>query len=393
MAYEKVGVVLEAQGNLDEALKSYRDSLAIADPLAKTDPSNAGWQRDLSVAYSNVGDVLKARGELAAALKSYRDALAVRDRLAKADPGNAGWQRDLSVSYQKVGSVLVAQGDLPEALKSCRDSLEIAERLAKADPSNAGLQRNLAVSNERLGGVLAKDGKAPEAIAAFQAALYIYGGLVSRLQDPQARVNSVVPLWRLGELKGAEGLSELRQALGILKELRDASLLDARRIAWIPQVEAQIAELPFQEARAAAKAAYDAGEYAKAAAAQAKLVEAQEKAERAAAGRPGAQTATALLELSWYRLFAHDFKGSLAAADRAIAAQPDLLPAIMNKAHALMFLGRSWEARTLYARYKGQDVKGNGQWEAVALDDFKEFEKRGLKIPQIAEIKALLAPK
>jgi len=194
-------------------------------------------------------------------------------------------------------------------------------------------------------------------------------------------------------LAETDGLPEPRQASGILKELHGAGRLDARRIAGIPQVEAQIAEMPFEEARAAARAAFDAGEYAKAATAQARLVEAQEKAERAAAGRPGAQTATALLELSWYRLFAHDFKGSLAASDRAIAAQPDLLPVIMNRAHALMFLGRSWEARTLYARYKGLDVKGYGQWEAVVLDDFKEFEKRGLKNPQIAEIKALLAPK
>jgi acyl-coenzyme A synthetase/AMP-(fatty) acid ligase len=29
--------------------------------------------------------------------KSFRDGLAIRDRLAKADPGNAGWQRDLSI--------------------------------------------------------------------------------------------------------------------------------------------------------------------------------------------------------------------------------------------------------------------------------------------------------
>ncbi len=161
----------------------------------------------------------------------------------------------------------------------------------------------------------------------------------------------------------------------------------------IPRIEAQIAESPFQEARAAAMAAFEAGEYSKAAAGMARLVEAREKAERAATGRPGPQTATALLELSWFRLFAHDFKGSLAASERAIATQPDLLPAVMNRAHALMFLGRSWEARALHARYKGQDVKGYGQWEAVVLDDFKEFGKRGLKNPQIAEIKALLAPK
>ena len=65
-----------------------------------------------------VGDVLVAQGNLPEALKSYRDELAIADRLASADPGNAGWQRDLSVSDNKVGDVLVAQGNLPEALKS-----------------------------------------------------------------------------------------------------------------------------------------------------------------------------------------------------------------------------------------------------------------------------------
>ena len=51
-----------------------------------------------------------AQGDLSGALKSYRDGLAIRDRLAKSDPGNAGWQRDLSVSFNKIGNVQVAQG-------------------------------------------------------------------------------------------------------------------------------------------------------------------------------------------------------------------------------------------------------------------------------------------
>ena len=41
------------------------------------------------------------QGYLAAALKSYNDALATFDRLAKANPGNAEWQRDLSVSSKE----------------------------------------------------------------------------------------------------------------------------------------------------------------------------------------------------------------------------------------------------------------------------------------------------
>ena len=121
MSYNKIGDVQVAQGDLAGALKSYSDSLAIADRLAKSDPGNAGWQRDLSVSYDKIGDVQVAQGDLAGALKSYSDSLAIRDRLAKSDPGNAGWQRDLSVSYEKIGDVQVAQGDLAGALKSYRD--------------------------------------------------------------------------------------------------------------------------------------------------------------------------------------------------------------------------------------------------------------------------------
>ena len=101
MSYDKVGDVLVAQGNLPEALKAYRDSLAISGAPGEADPGNAGWQRDLSVSYNKIGDVLVAQGNLPEALKSYRDGLAIADRLAKADPGNAGWQRDLSVSYDQ----------------------------------------------------------------------------------------------------------------------------------------------------------------------------------------------------------------------------------------------------------------------------------------------------
>ena len=71
-------------------------------------------------------------------MKSFRDGLAIRERLAKADPGNAGWQRDLSVSYDRVGDVQVAQGNLADALKIVPRRAAIVEGLAKADPATPG---------------------------------------------------------------------------------------------------------------------------------------------------------------------------------------------------------------------------------------------------------------
>ena len=76
---------------------------------------------------NKIGDVQAAQGDLAGALQSYRDSFAIRERLAKSDPGNAGWQRDLAAAYEKIGDVQVAQGDLAGALKSYRDGLAIIE--------------------------------------------------------------------------------------------------------------------------------------------------------------------------------------------------------------------------------------------------------------------------
>ena len=63
----------------------------------------------------------------------YRDSLAIIDRLAKSDPGNAGWQRDLSVSYYaKLADVFQRSKDKPKALDALRRGHEIILRMAQA---------------------------------------------------------------------------------------------------------------------------------------------------------------------------------------------------------------------------------------------------------------------
>ncbi|TNJ34041.1 tetratricopeptide repeat protein, partial [Chlorobaculum thiosulfatiphilum] len=76
------------------------------------------------------GDVLRDQGDLDGALNAFRESLAVSQRLAASDPSHAGWQRDLSVSQEKIGNVLRDQGDLDGALNAFRESLAVSQRLA-----------------------------------------------------------------------------------------------------------------------------------------------------------------------------------------------------------------------------------------------------------------------
>jgi tetratricopeptide (TPR) repeat protein len=138
------------QGDLAVALTSFQASLAIAERLAKADPGNAGWQRDLSVSHERIGDVQVEQGDLAAALTSFHASLAIRERLAKADPGNAGWQRDLALSYGRLAIVKASQGMHDDALSAFRKGRQIVARLSQQLPDNVTLQNDLAWFDEQI---------------------------------------------------------------------------------------------------------------------------------------------------------------------------------------------------------------------------------------------------
>jgi tetratricopeptide (TPR) repeat protein len=144
------GAIQIDYGDLNKA----QTRLARVQELAKADDQSFYKYAALGM----LGDIKQQRGDLGGALQSYQGTIPIISRRAKSDPGNAGWQRDLSVSYNKVGDVLVEQGNLPEALKSYSDGLAIRDRLAKSDPGNAQWQYDLGISNERIGNVQRRRG-------------------------------------------------------------------------------------------------------------------------------------------------------------------------------------------------------------------------------------------
>jgi tetratricopeptide (TPR) repeat protein len=104
------GDALRTQGDLDQALSYYQKGESVIKQLAETAPSNAGWQRDVSVSYDKIGDVLMAEGHWAKALDNYRSALAIRQRLVIADPSNTEWQNDLIYSYCRLAEEAESSG-------------------------------------------------------------------------------------------------------------------------------------------------------------------------------------------------------------------------------------------------------------------------------------------
>lgn len=109
-------------------------------------------------------------------------------------------------------------------------------------------------------------------------------------------------------------------------------------------------------------------------------------------GKPGKRSAGALANLSWHAILARKFPEALAAADRSITLDPsDRLVPETNRAHALMMLGRTAEAKAAYLANKGKPLQGK-TWELVIADDFATLRKAGIESPLMPEIDAALNP-
>jgi tetratricopeptide (TPR) repeat protein len=451
VSYNKVGDVQAAQGNLPEALSSFQASLAIFDRLAKSDPGNVRWQYNLSVSHDRIGDAQFRQGYLPEALTSYQAGLAIADRLARSDPGNAGWQHGLSVSHNHVGDVQVKQDNLPEALASYQASLAILGRLAAADPGNAVWRHDLSYSYgkisevsgsyEKLGDLQVKQGNLPGALASYQAEQAIFEDLAKSDPDNTDWQHDLAASYaRVGELQVAQGnlpdaLTSYQAGLAILDrqaKSNPGNTSSQSNLGWlhgrIGDAQVKLRNLPaaltsFQQGLMIkdllAKSdpdntdrqrdlSYAYNEVGGVQVAQGNLPEALDTYRHSLA-IVRALVANSASNTQWQSdldfvinqigylaprfVLAGNFSKALEVADQAIALAPSKAWLDVNRAHALMFLGRTDEARALYQAHRGETIPENADklWQRVISEDFAVLRKSGLANPLMDEIEKQFA--
>ena len=108
-------------------------TLQVRQKLADADPVNETAQRELSVSQDRIGDILQAQGDLPGALKAFQAAMAIAERLARLDPGNSAWQRDLSVSHVKLYGALSSADDGAQAQQHLVACLQILRAMQSAN--------------------------------------------------------------------------------------------------------------------------------------------------------------------------------------------------------------------------------------------------------------------
>ncbi len=388
----RLGRVHELQGNLADAFASYQACREIMERLANTDPDNGGWQFDLAFAYRRMGEVEFARGHLNEAAQSYAARHAILSKLAAKDPTNARWQYEFAISYEAIGDAYKWQGKLADALAAYISYHDIMDRLTKGDSNNTDWQYDLAYSYRRMGEINLVRSQLPQAGNSFAAWQAILLGLVAK--DPaNAR-------WKW-ELAISHGM------IGYLQELQD-DLIDAHAsyrayrdlMQGLVKADPNNAGKQYDLSFAFMRLGDVLVRQAKLDEALAAYRESLAIRERlAAADRTNAQWQNALKvsigkigAIAFNFILARDFGKALDAADQAVSLAPDQKWINVNRAHALMFLGRLDEARALYLRYRGEKkVQGDKSWEAAVLADFAELRRAGLTHPLLDEIESTFA--
>jgi hypothetical protein len=92
--------------------------------------------------------------------------------------------------------------------------------------------------------------------------------------------------------------------------------------------------------------------------------------------------------LAFELLLAKKFEKSLDASNLATATAPGLVWLYIHRAHALMFLGRVEEARSLYLAHRGEKIQDDVIWEDAIRQVFAILRKAELTNPLMAKIEA-----
>ena len=101
------------------------------------------------------------------------------------------------------------------------------------------------------------------------------------------------------------------------------------------------------------------------------------------------QAGEAMGAFSYWFIFIHDYQAALDAADTVLATFADLDWVNINRAHALMFLGRSDEAKNIYLGQRGPS--DSDSWKTSIRSDFDSFRRAGLALPLMDDVERAFA--
>jgi tetratricopeptide (TPR) repeat protein len=385
----QLGDSLINSGQPQAALALLKSARLSSQHLVDQDPTSGMNRLMLVMLDGKIGEALTKAGHPGQALESYRSAVEAGGKLARGDPGSALLQETFADLLRDFGAALMADSKADEAFGIFQTELATRRQLLAIDPANIGWQAEVLNANNRIAEALDKQGKTAEAIETSRATIVEGEHLAnSALDTPSVALALSFSSARLcaAASRQNDNISAASHCARSMELQRKLVRLDPNNAGYKKILLGYEKLMPTVQLRAA----NDAGRYAEALALQAQIAARVEDEETRSTGKPGKETAAELTGLAWQALLAGDPDKAIAACERSLVLQPGDLAAEINRAHALMYLGRDAEARTAYEAHKADLFPDGKSWPQVAVEDFAELRKAGREHPRMAEIEAAL---
>ncbi len=138
-ALHQIGEVRKAQGELEPALKAFKQSLIQSEALHKTDTRNNDYLFELGQAEFWVGYIAWERGDLTSAEPYFQNYMQYSRELLSREPNNSDYNMELSYAYSNLGSLARARGNSQSALENFILSADINAAELRKTPDNIDL--------------------------------------------------------------------------------------------------------------------------------------------------------------------------------------------------------------------------------------------------------------
>jgi tetratricopeptide (TPR) repeat protein len=159
-AYQKLGSLQGGMGNegslgaSEAALRSYRKSFALREPLARKNDADPKDRNALAQIHIALGQLALKMGRKSETLAHFQKAVAIREALVAQNPADGDRKNDLGVAYHFVASGLFETGDTPGRIEAYRKEARLFAEVASLKPSDRKARRNLALAYQYLGSTL-----------------------------------------------------------------------------------------------------------------------------------------------------------------------------------------------------------------------------------------------
>jgi eukaryotic-like serine/threonine-protein kinase len=173
-SHERIGIILQRQTNLAQALESYSKFQSIMDTLVTLDPDNRMWLRARALAFQKTASILEDQGQIDKSLETYRRFLEAIQHAAAKDRSGVFAQSEVAHAQQKIAALLLRLGQKEAALESYQGALDVLLHLTSIDPDNRLWAQDLAGLYEAMARAKKGLGRSRETVETYRLAQAIW---------------------------------------------------------------------------------------------------------------------------------------------------------------------------------------------------------------------------